>query len=132
MKLIIDGELPGLNEYIDALKTSKYKGNVLKQDTDTYIMWQIKAQRLQAIKIPVTVNFKWINKDVKRDLDNIASAKKFIFDALVKMGVLQNDTQRWVKGFTDTFEINKLRPRVEVEITEVEKEKIEYGQGNCD
>lgn len=52
-------------------------------------------------------------------MDNIAFAKKFILDALVKKGVLKDDGWKWVKGFTDEFFVDKKNPRVEVEMEEV-------------
>ena len=42
-------------------------------------------------------------KKSRRDPDNIASAKKYILDALQKQGILQNDNLKWIKGFEDEF-----------------------------
>lgn len=64
--------------------------------------------------------FRWYEPNKKRDLDNICSAKKFIQDALVKMGVLQGDGWRHIIGFSDEFYIDKDNPRIEVEIKEVQ------------
>lgn len=47
------------------------------------------------------------------------SAKNFFFDALVKSGTIPNDGWANVKGFSDSFFIDKNNPRVEVEISEV-------------
>ena len=49
----------------------------------------------------------WIEDSKRRDLDNIAFSKKFILDALVKTGKLEDDDQDHVKGFTDRFERGK-------------------------
>ena len=49
----------------------------------------------------------------------MAFAKKFVQDALVKAKVIQNDSQKWVVGFTDDFGVDQKNPRVEVEIMEV-------------
>lgn len=68
------------------------------------------------IKQPVKIAFRWYEKNSRRDMDNIAFAKKFILDALVKKGVLQDDGWKWVKGFTDEFFIDKKNPRIEVEL----------------
>lgn len=68
---------------------------------------------------PVTIRFRWIEKNSRRDMDNIAFAKKFILDALVKKGVLPDDGWKWVKGFRDEFEIDKGNPRIEVELEEI-------------
>jgi hypothetical protein len=34
----------------------------------------------------------------KRDVDNVESAKKYLMDSLVKCGVLQGDSPKWVIG----------------------------------
>ena len=49
------------------------------------------------------INFTWREKDKGRDLDNIAFAKKFILDAMVRRGIIPDDSQKWVKGFSDSF-----------------------------
>ena len=53
--------------------------------------------------------------------DNIASAKKFVIDGLVEADILADDGWRQVSGFSDTFEIDKVNPRVEVEIETTHK-----------
>jgi Holliday junction resolvase RusA-like endonuclease len=122
MKFTIEGELPSLNEFIDALKVTKYVGNRMKQETQAFIGWQIKQGPVIWIRNPVKIKFTWYSKNERKDLDNVCFAKKFILDTLVSMCILRNDTRRWVKGFEDTFEVDKLRPRVEVEIEELLKE----------
>jgi len=121
-KFIIKGELPSLNEYIAAINSNRHKGNAMKQDTQEAIGWQIRQQcpiRRQITR-PVTIRFIWACKNAKKDIDNVAFAKKFILDALVNMKILQNDTRQWIKGFSDEFVIDKVNPRVEVILTEVE------------
>ena len=117
----INERLPGLNEYTGACRNNKYIGAKMKQDIENTIWIYIK-QQMKSTKIdsPVKINFKWIEDSKKRDLDNICFAKKFILDALVKANVLRNDTQNFVKGFTDTFEYSN-KNSVIVEIEEVEE-----------
>ena len=117
----INERLPGLNEYTGACRNNKYIGAKMKQDIENTIWIYIK-QQMKSTKIdsPVKINFKWIEDNKKRDLDNICFAKKFILDALVKANVLRNDTQNFVKGFTDTFEYSN-KNSVIVEIEEVEE-----------
>ncbi|GHU57537.1 hypothetical protein AGMMS49975_23280 [Clostridia bacterium] len=71
------------------------------------------------LKTPVTLDYLWVEKNRKRDKDNIAFAHKFIQDALVKSGKLINDGWAGVAGFSHRFTLDKKYPRVEVEITEV-------------
>ena len=64
------------------------------------------------------MRFEWHEKTKKRDADNIASAKKFILDALVKMGVLQDDSRKYVKGFYDVI-VDDKTDFVKVELIEI-------------
>ena len=72
----IKTRLPGLNDYINACRHNKYKGNELKQNTDDLVGWYIKSAKLKPIKKPVKIKFIWHEKSQRRDPDNIASAKK--------------------------------------------------------
>ena len=105
---IIRAKLPSLNEFIAAINNNRYTGNKFKQEIEEVIGWEIKQAlvkgTLKPIKKPCTVHFVWYEKTAKRDCDNIASAKKFILDAMQKQGIIENDSQRYIKGFTDRFE----------------------------
>ena len=122
-KFTIPGRLDGLNTIIDANRSSKYKGANIKAENDAickaYILKSLKGVEILR---PVIVTFDWYEKDRRRDLDNIYSGKKFILDALVKCGVLQNDTQKWVIGLVDRIHTDKQNPRIEVTIIEAGEE----------
>ena len=116
-KFVIDTRLPGLNEYTKLNRMNRYAANKMKANNQEYISVCIK-NTLGRLKIedPIIAHFTWIEENKRRDLDNIAFAKKFIFDALVNSGVLPNDNWRYVKGWTDKFEYsNKTRVLVEIE-----------------
>ena len=66
---------------------------------------------------PVEIVYRWYSRDNRKDIDNVAFAKKFINDGLVKAGVIQNDSRKFIKGFKDEFYIDKENPRVEVQIS---------------
>jgi len=72
-----------------------------------------------AIEKPVFVKFTWYEPNQKRDKDNIAAGKKFIFDALQYYGVLKNDNWKCVTGFSDSFFVDSENPRVEVVLHEI-------------
>jgi len=59
--------------------------------------------KLPRFEQPVKIHFHWVEENKKRDLDNIAFAKKFILDAMVKCGKLKDDNRKCVTAFTDTF-----------------------------
>ena len=118
-KFTIKGRLDGLNKVIDANRSNTYMGAKVKRKNDdickSYILEQL--QRLQ-IAAPVIIKFDWYEKDKRRDLDNIFSAKKFILDALVKANVLPDDSQKYVVDLVDHIHTDKLAPRIEVTIIE--------------
>lgn len=115
--LTIPDRLPSLNEYTRACRSNKYTGAKMKKEAEEIIGWNIKL-RLKDIHFdaPVRLKFRWFEPNRRRDLDNVAFAKKFILDALVKNGVLPDDGPKYVIGFTDEFFIDKDHPRVEVDI----------------
>lgn len=122
MKLVISGRLYGLNEYIAACRRNPYTGARMKNESENLVMMEVRSQlRGIRFKKPVTMKYKWFEKDRRRDLDNISSfGRKVIQDALVKTRVLENDGWRHIVGFSDEFYIDKKSPRIEVEITEVQ------------
>lgn len=67
---------------------------------------------------PIKIHFHWVEGNKRRDLDNIAFAKKFILDSMVKYGKLSDDNRKCVTAFTDTFEYGKST-KVILEIEEV-------------
>lgn len=120
MRFIIKGTLPSLNDYITACRSNKYSGAKMKNQAEHIIILCAKTQIRYNFKKPVIVNFLWVEPNRKRDKDNIAFAKKFIFDGLTKAGILQGDGWQYVEGFSDKFDIDKKSPRIEVEVIDAE------------
>jgi Holliday junction resolvase RusA-like endonuclease len=119
-RVIVDGTLPNLNDYITAERTHRQKAAKLKRECQDTICWAICQNRLQPVVAPVVMRYKWVEKDKRRDLDNVSAfGRKVIQDALVEMGILPNDGWAWIRGFVDEFEVDKENPRIEVEIVEV-------------
>ena len=104
-KATIQTRLPSLNEYIDACRANKYTAAKMKRNAEYEISLFIR--KLKRVESPVYITFTWREKDKRRDPDNVAFAKKFIFDALVTRKILPNDNARYVKGFRDAFEYGK-------------------------
>ena len=121
-KLTIPGTLPGLNDYTDMNRKNRYAAAQMKKATQNLIGYCI-LQQLKHVHItqPVKIAFTWIEPNKKRDKDNIAFAKKFIFDALVESGVIPKDGWKNIESFSDSFTVDAQSPRVEVEIMEVEE-----------
>lgn len=108
--------LPGLNEYVRACRANRYAAADMKRWTEELIAFY--SRELPVISGPVTVSFLWREGDRRRDLDNVAFAKKFILDSLVKTGALPDDGRRHVVGFTDSFETTPKQWSVTVTIKE--------------
>ena len=104
-RITIPGKFPSLNEFIAANRVRKgswSKGNDMKQ-------------RSQAAIVP------YIKKEItRRDCDNVSSYFIKVFqDSLVKTGLLPDDNQKFIWAFEVVFHVDKLNPRIEVEITEI-------------
>lgn len=120
IRMTIPGRLPGLNEYIEACRNSKFEGNKLKSGVENHIIRCIKSQlRGVQFKKPVVMNYTWVEPNRRRDKDNIAFARKFVQDALVKAKVLKNDGWAYIENFTDDFAVDAKHPRVEITFQEV-------------
>lgn len=102
-RFTVPTKLPSLNDYIRANRTNVYKAAEMKRNIEYCI--KAYAHDLPEIRKPVKLHFHWREQNKRRDLDNIASAKKFILDALVSLGVLENDSQKYVVGFSDDFSV---------------------------
>lgn len=112
---------PDLNDYIHACSKSPHVGAKMKRD---YQMIANNAIRRQLGRLtlhnPVKIHYMFYEGDVRRDFSNVGSfATKVIEDALQQCGVLKNDNQAWVKGYSHDFDIDKNNPRIEVEIEEI-------------
>ena len=117
MDIVFEGEFTDLNRYIKALNNSRWGGASIKKIETERVYICCKNQKVKSIKdYPVFVIFTWYSKNLKMDIDNVAFAKKFILDGLVKAKVLTNDSRKFVSGFTDYFEIDSGNPRVVVNI----------------
>ena len=118
--LVIKEKLPNLNDYTKACRTNKYVGSSMKKKYERIISCYIEQQlKGVSFKNKVKLSFRWYEKDKRRDLDNVAMAKKFILDALVSNNIIVSDGWRGVAGFTDEFFIDKAGYRIEVDIEEV-------------
>ena len=111
----IHGTLPSLNEFYTA---SHFAQGKMKRDCDDLVAWSAKAARVAPYHVPIRYHVLWVEPNHKRDLDNVAFAKKFIQDGLVKAGILHNDTHHEIVGFSDEFEYDAKNPRIVVTLEE--------------
>lgn len=95
--------LPSFNEYTNKCRHNRYAGAKFKKETERDIMLILNITMHCRIDTPAYFTFIWHEPNKRRDKDNVASAKKYIFDAMQKAGKLVNDNNKYVKGFTDEF-----------------------------
>jgi len=116
--ITIQGRLVGLNELIHETNKHHKAGNALKQEMTTICEMYFRRYCKKKYK-KIHVIFHWIEPNKKRDKDNIASAKKYIFDGMQQAGVIENDGWENVESFEDKFSVDKDNARIEVTIKEV-------------
>lgn len=96
---------PTFNTYVNECRKNKFAGSKMKRDIESDIAWFIDA--MPVYQKPIKIHFHWIEKNWKRDADNICFAKKFILDTMVSEGKISNDNRHHVTAFKDTFETGK-------------------------
>lgn len=122
-KVVINGEFPTLNEFIDANRIRRgrwSKGNQMKRDDQDLINLALKNQ-LRGLHIddPVHLTYRFYCSNRRKDKDNICGYFHKIFqDSLVECEVIKNDSWKYITGFKDEFFYDKENPRIEVIIEE--------------
>ena len=94
-------KLPSLNDYIRICRGNKYAAAKFKADIEDTLIYYLRG--CPRFGGPVEIDFTWAEGNKRRDFDNVAFAKKFVLDALVKMGRLPDDNRRFVTAFRDQF-----------------------------
>ena len=106
--LRIETKLPSLNEYIDECRKHWSRGARFKKGTEEAVCWYIrKAKRdgtLSQITRTVNLMIVWHERTRKRDTDNIQSGTKYILDALLTMGIITNDSPKYVDQINHRIE----------------------------
>ena len=123
MKLIIHGRFPGSNEIIKAAKHHHMKYSNMKKEYTELVAFSAKSQGIPKYK-RADFLITWIEANQRRDKDNISGGgTKFILDGLQAAGVIENDGWKQVNSILHRFEVDKLNPRIEIEIVEVQNGK---------
>lgn len=107
MKYTVDipMKLPSANDYILACRTNKFKAAKMKSDVEQHLLYYLRE--MPRFDNPVKIKFTWVEGNKRRDLDNVAFAKKFVLDAMVKGKNLKDDNRKNVTCFTDDFQYGK-------------------------
>lgn len=125
--MFIPGPLPGMNDYISTGSRFIY-GNDKKKWHET-ISQVVAAHGLGPMPC-AWFRFQWREKSKRRNPDNFAAiGKKFIFDALVNVGILENDGWEQILGWEDRWCIDADSSGVYVEMFSV-KPGEDYAKQN--
>lgn len=100
----IDYKFTTLNDYINAERTNKYIASKIKKEETEVARLHFLGKKKITHKINLTFIWHLLNK--KKDPDNVAFAKKFILDGMVKAGILENDNLKWIASLKDEFEVD--------------------------
>lgn len=85
----IMGRLPGLNEVTAVNRRNRYAGAKQKRQVESVIAVQLQPR--PSLTGKYHVHLTWYEPSKRRDPDNIASAIKFVLDAMQEVGILSND-----------------------------------------
>ena len=95
--MIIDKPLLSLNEYIKIERGNKYAAANIKKSETRYCEICSKNRMKAVSDYPVDILVKWYTKG-RKDSDNVDFGIKFILDGMVKAGVLENDSPKFVRN----------------------------------
>ena len=112
-KIVITAKLEDLNKFIRVSKNVNGRAAV-KRINDNTCMAFIKNQCKYHYD-KVKLHYVWYEPNKKRDGDNISFASKFIQDALVKAGVLDNDNLNNIVGSTHDFRYGEYAVEIFIE-----------------
>jgi len=119
-KFTINGRLPGLNEIIDSSKAHWNNYRQLKLEAMILTKYAIRQHRLKKMtNSKVSLKIACYEPNAKRDPDNVWSgAGKVILDALKQSEIITDDSQKYINGIEYSIGVDRLNPRIEVEIQE--------------
>ena len=119
MKFIITGRLSSMNDYTLANRSNKFGGAQLKRKNEKIVKDGILESRITKVtRYPIKLKITWYEPNSRRDCDNIQAGTKFIQDALVQMGIIEDDSQKYINALEHIVKVDKENPRIEVEIIE--------------
>ena len=82
-----------------------------------YILQAVNFGEIYEVKnYPIKLTINWYDPDNRRDIDNITFATKFIQDSVVRTGILEDDSRKYINQVNHTVFTDKENPRIEVEI----------------
>lgn len=117
----VNRRLPGMNEILE-MRANVYgrgaKGARANQYSEEKKLIEAEIGWKMAIALrdgdvrkadSAFFTFMFFEPNARRDPDNIMSSCKFIFDAMVKSKILENDSQKHVLGVAHYWTVSKVR-----------------------
>lgn len=120
-KMYIPFRLDGMNEVIGKARTHWSKSSKHKAEQQDMVWLGIRQSKLNPITRPFKMDILYVERNDKRDPDNISSAKKFILDALQEAEIIKNDSQKEVLGWTEAWQVATKEKPEGVYITFIEE-----------
>jgi Holliday junction resolvase RusA-like endonuclease len=110
---IYSDDIPGFNEMINSAKirgrSSGLNGYAwMKKKWTNKIKNIVKEKNIYPLD-KIFLDLVWIEKNKRRDPDNIAAFIKFILDALQKARIIENDGWQQVAGWENKFIVGEKR-----------------------
>lgn len=122
-KIVITAKLEDLNKFIKISKNINGRAAVKRINDNTCLAFIKNQCKYHYDK--VKLHYVWYEPKKNRDGDNVAFGAKFIQDAMVKAGVLDNDNLNNIVGFTHDFRYGK-EYAVEIFIEERSEDKWKF------
>ena len=78
-----------------------------------YILQAVNFGEIYEVKnYPVKLNINWYEQNSRRDVDNVTFATKFIQDSLVRTGILEDDSRKYINQVNHSVFTDKENPRI--------------------
>jgi Holliday junction resolvase RusA-like endonuclease len=125
-RLLLNTELITLNQYINIERGNKFgAASVKKRLTNKVSFLAAKSKFKVEPDVKHDIVVTWFKPDNRTDHDNISFAVKFVLDGLIKAGILQNDSPKYIGSIIHHFELDRTRSYISCEIEFIPSLKLE-------
>lgn len=101
-------QFPGMNEIIDAAKSSRWSYQEMKKSCDQCVFVYARNAKVSAIQLPVSIELVWFEPNRLRDKDNVMTGVKFVLDGLRRAKILPGDGWKWVKDIRQQVQVGTV------------------------
>ena len=116
---------PGTNELVNTAMRNRFAYASLKREYTEHAMgYALEAASRQGWRAPsgrVAVSCTWVERDRRRDPDNVEGGVKWLLDGIVRAGALKDDSQRYVASVSHSYTVGKHSPGVYVTLEAVDE-----------